>query len=258
MKKYLLYCITLTSYSSTLAQEYLPLHLSYEPIVKETEVKAKDILFISLTKSFSTSDMYTDRIDSISFETINGLKKIYNLTNISQYSYWKSKKGNPLFEVSTRIVQSNFPVDNYKGNIPFWLSIHRGRFINSSVAIGILEKDKTNFKIWDKKKTIKRLTPIKKEKEALVFLYLMEDVFPHSVFDYLCKENDNYKIFTKTIKPTTIREEKKYFIINVFYYDGTYQSLYEIKYQLYKNGKYKILSKKLIYINTEDYFTMKY
>ena len=76
----------------------------------------------------------------------------------------------------------------------------------------------------------------------------MEYVFPEYNFDKLCKEKDNYKIFTKTITPTTIKQEKEYFIINVFHYDQTYQSLYEIIYQLYRNGKYNILSKKRIYI----------
>ena len=48
--------------------------------------------------------------------------------------------------------------------------------------------------------------------------------------------------------PTIIKEEKDYFVTNLFYYDVIDGSLFEIIYQLYKNGKYNILSKKRIYI----------
>ena len=48
--------------------------------------------------------------------------------------------------------------------------------------------------------------------------------------------------------PTIVKEEKDYFVTNLFYYNVVDGSLFEIVYQLYKNGKYNILSKKRIYI----------
>lgn len=234
------------------AQEYRPLHLSHKPIVKGKEVNAEEVVFTSSDKSFTTFDLYKNKVDSIPFGTMKAIREKYHLSKVSQYAYWKDKKENPLFEVTTRIIQSNSSIENYKEYIPFWLSFYQGRFINSSKAIGIIEKHKNKFKIWNKKTAVKRLTPIKTEKEALVFLYLMEYVFPQSDFYYLCKE-PNYEIFTKTINPTTVKQEKDSFVINVFYNDATDQSLYEITYQLYKNGKYRILGKRLIYTDTEDY-----
>lgn len=252
MKYFLLYFIVFIGYFVASAQAYLPLHLSYKPIVKEKKVKIDEILMVSADKSFSSFDLFCDKIDSLSFETMKKIEKKHRLTSVSQYAYWKDKKENSLFEVTTHIIQNNSSIENYKEYMPFWLSIYQGRFINSSKAIGIIEKHKNKFKIWNKKTAVKRLTPIKTEKEALIFLYLMEYVFPHNDFYYLCEE-PNYEIFTNIINPTTVKHEKDSFVINVFYNDATDQSLYEITYRLYKNGKYRILGKRLICTDTEDY-----
>lgn len=252
MKKTLFYCVILVNFSFISAQEYLPLHLSYKPIVKGKKVNAKEVVFTLPDKSFTTFDLYKNKVDSIPFETLKAIREKYHLSKVSQYAYWKDKKENSLFEVTTHIIQNNSSIENYKEYMPFWLSIYQGRFINSSKAIGIIEKHKNKFKIWNKKTAVKRLTPIKTEKEALIFLYLMEYVFPHNDFYYLCKE-PNYEIFTNIINPTTVKHEKDSFVINVFYNDATDQSLYEITYRLYKNGKYRILGKRLICTDTEDY-----
>ncbi|MBM0657995.1 hypothetical protein, partial [Capnocytophaga genosp. AHN8471] len=178
MKKRLLFYILLSAFSFVPAQEYLPLHLSYKPIVKEREVSVEEVVFTLPNKSYTTFDLYKNKVDSISFETVKDIKEKYHLSKVAQYAYWKDKKGNPLFEVTTRIIQSNSTMENYKKYIPFWLSFYQGRFINSSKAIGIVEKHKNKFRIWDKKTAIKRLTSIETPEEALYFLYLMEYVFP--------------------------------------------------------------------------------
>ena len=248
MKKRLLFYILLSAFSFVPAQEYLPLHLSYKPIVKEREVSVEEVVFTLPNKSYTTFDLYKNKVDSISFETVKDIKEKYHLSKVAQYAYWKDKKGNPLFEVTTRIIQSNSTMENYKKYIPFWLSFYQGRFINSSKAIGIVEKHKNKFRIWDKKTAIKRLTSIETPEEALYFLYLMEYVFPEYNFDELCKKEENYQICTDTITPTIVKEEKDYFVINLFHYNIVDGSFFEIVYQLYKNGKYNILSKKRIYI----------
>ena len=106
----------------------------------------------------------------------------------------------------------------------------------------------------NEKVAVKGLTPIETPKEALYFLHLMEQVFPEYNFDELCKKEENYQICTDTITPTIVKEEKDYFVINLFHYDNDFYkgSLFEIVYQLYKNGKYNILSKKRIYIILEE------
>ena len=76
----------------------------------------------------------------------------------------------------------------------------------------------------------------------------MEYVVPDDNFNELCEKKGIYKIYTDTMTPTIIKEEKDYFVTNLFYYDVIDGSLFEIVYQLYKNGKYNILSKKRIYI----------
>lgn len=252
MKYFILYFMVFIGYSFVSAQEYLPLHLNYKPITKEKRVEVNDVLIVSTDKSFSSFDLFGNTIDSLPFDTMKKIRKKYRLTRVSQYAYWKDRKGNSLFIATTKIIQNRDFYKNYQQDIPFWLSIHKGRYINSSTAIGIIEKHKNKFKIWNRKRAVKRLTPIKTITEALIFLFLMENVSPYSDFYYLCEE-PNYEIFTKTINPTVVKQEKDSFVINVFYNDVTDQSLYEITYQLYKNGKYRILSKKLIYTYTEDY-----
>ena len=142
-------------------------------------------------------------------------------------------------------------IGKVKKEMPYWLSIHRDRFANAFIAIGIIEKHKNKFRIWNKKASVKGLTPIETPEEALYFLHLMEQVFPEYNFDELCKKEENYQICTDTITPTIVKEEKDYFVINLFHYNIVDGSLFEITYQLYKNGKYEIISKKRIYIILE-------
>ena len=80
----------------------------------------------------------------------------------------------------------------------------------------------------------------------------MEQVFPDDNFNELCEKKGIYKIYTDTMTLTIIKEEKDYFVTNLFYYNVVDGSLFEIVYQLYKNGKYNILSKKRIYIILEE------
>ena len=180
----------------------------------------------------------------------------YNLLKVDRYAYRKSKKGNPLFQTKSRIkvgYDENY-LKKYKKEIPYWLSIYRYGLSNDFIAVGIMEKHKNKFKIWDKKAAVKGLTPIETPEEALYFLHLMEQVFPEYNFDELCKKEENYQICTDTITSTIVKEEKDYFVINLFHYDNDFYkgSLFEIVYQLYKNGKYNILSKKRIYIILEE------
>lgn len=174
----------------------------------------------------------------------------YHLSRVGRYAYRKSKKGNALFEVRSRIWvgYDDDYLKKHKKEIPYWLSIHRYGFANAFIAMGIVEQHKNKFKLWDKKAAVKGLTPIETPKEALYFLYLMEQVFPEYNFDELCKKEENYQICTDTITPTIVKEEKDYFVINLFHYNIVDGSFFEIVYQLYKNGKYNILSKKRIYI----------
>ena len=143
---------------------------------------------------------------------------------------------------------NNDYLKKHKREIPYWLSVRRYGFANAFIAMGIVEQHKNKFKLWDKKAAVKGLTPIETKEEALYFLYLMEYVVPDDNFNELCEKKGIYKIYTDTMTPTIIKEEKDYFVTNLFYYDVIDGSLFEIVYQLYKNGKYNILSKKRIYI----------
>ena len=237
------------------AQEYLPLHFSYKTIVpsKEKKVKLENISFVVVNEKNTVFDFYKNKVDSIpmSFESkIMSIIEKYNLSKVNRYAYRKSKKGNPLFQTKSRIkvgYGENY-LKKYKKEIPYWLSIYRYGLSNDFIAVGIMEKHKNKFKIWDKKAAVKGLTPIETKEEALYFLYLMEYVVPDDNFNELCEKKGIYKIYTDTMTPTIIKEEKDYFVTNLFYYDVIDGSLFEIVYQLYKNGKYEILSKKRIYI----------
>ena len=237
------------------AQEYLPLHFSYKTIVpsKEKKVKLENISFVVVNEKNTVFDFYKNKVDSIpmSFESkIMSIIEKYNLSKVNRYAYRKSKKGNPLFQTKSRIkvgYDENY-LKKYKKEIPYWLSIHRYGLSNDFIAVGIMEKHKNKFKLWDKKAAVKGLTPIETKEEALYFLYLMEQVFPEYNFDELCKKEENYQICTDTITPTIVKEEKDYFVINLFHYNIVDGSFFEIVYQLYRNGKYNILSKKRIYI----------
>ena len=241
------------------AQEYLPLHFSYKTIVpsKEKKVKLENVSFVAINERFTLFDFYKNKVDSIpmSFEAkIMPIIEKNNLSRVSRYAYRKSKKGNPLFEVRSRIWvgYNNDYLKKHKKEIPYWLSIHRDGFANAFIAMGIVEQHKNKFKLWDKKAAVKGLTPIETKEEALYFLYLMEQVFPDDNFNELCEKKGIYKIYTDTMTPTILKEEKDYFVTNLFYYDVIDGSLFEIVYQLYKNGKYEILSKKRIYIILEE------
>ena len=256
MKKRLLFYILLSAFSFVPAQEYLPLHLNYKPTVvytREKKVKIEDVLFVAINERFTLFDFYKNKVDSIpmSFEAkIMSIIEKYNLLKVDRYAYRKSKKGNPLFQTKSRIkvgYDENY-LKKYKKEIPYWLSIYRYGLSNDFIAVGIMEKHKNKFKIWDKKAAVKGLTPIETPEEALYFLHLMEQVFPEYNFDELCKKEENYQICTDTITPTIVKEEKDYFVINLFHYNIVDGSFFEIVYQLYKNGKYNILSKKRIYI----------
>ena len=245
MKKRFLFYILLSVFSFVPAQEYLPLHFSYKTIVpsKEKKVKLENVSFVAINERFTLFDFYKNKVDSIpmSFEAkIMSIIEKYNLLKVDRYAYRKSKKGNPLFQTKSRIkvgYDENY-LKKYKKEIPYWLSIYRYGLSNDFIAVGIMEKHKNKFKIWDKKAAVKGLTPIETPEEALYFLHLMEQVFPEYNFDELCK-----------------KEEKDYFVINLFHYDNDFYkgSLFEIVYQLYKNGKYNILSKKRIYIILEEW-----
>ena len=240
------------------AQEYLPLHFSYKTIVpsKEKKVKLENVSFVAINERFTLFDFYKNKVDSIpmSFEAkIMSIIEKYNLLKVDRYAYRKSKKGNPLFQTKSRIkvgYDENY-LKKYKKEIPYWLSIYRYGLSNDFIAVGIMEKHKNKFKIWDKKAAVKGLTPIETPEEALYFLHLMEQVFPEYNFDELCKKGENYQICTDTITPTIVKEEKDYFVINLFHYNIVDGAFFEIVYQLYKNGKYNILNKKRIYINIE-------
>ena len=258
MKKRFFFYILLSVFSFVPAQEYLPLHFSYKTIVpsKEKKVKLENVSFVAINERFTLFDFYKNKVDSIpmSFEAkIMSIIEKYNLLKVDRYAYRKSKKGNPLFQTKSRIkvgYDENY-LKKYKKEIPYWLSIYRYGLSNDFIAIGIMEKHKNKFKIWDKKAAVKGLTPIETPEEALYFLHLMEQVFPEYNFDELCKKEENYQICTDTITPTIVKEEKDYFVINLFHYNIVDGSLFEITYQLYKNGKYEIISKKRIYIILE-------
>ena len=262
MKKHLLFYILLSNFSFVLAQEYLPLHLNYKPTVvytREKKVKIEDVLFVAINERFTLFDFYKNKVDSIpiSFKAkIMSIIEKNNLLRVDRYAYRKSKKGNSLYETESRIWvgYDDDYLKKHKKEIPYWLSIHRYGFANAFIAMGIVEQHKNKFKLWDKKAAVKGLTPIETKEEALYFLYLMEQVFPEYNFDELCKKEENYQICTDTITSTIVKEEKDYFVINLFHYDNDFYkgSLFEIVYQLYKNGKYNILSKKRIYIILEE------
>lgn len=260
MKKRLLFYILLSAFSFVPAQEYLPLHLNYKPTVvytREKKVKLENVSFVAINERFTLFDFYKNKVDSIpmSFEAkIMSIIEKYNLSKVNRYAYRKSKKGNPLFQTKSRIkvgYDENY-LKKYKKEIPYWLSIYRYGLSNDFIAVGIIEKHKNKFKLWDKKAAVKGLTPIETKEEALYFLHLMEQVFPEYNFDELCKKEENYQICTDTITPTIVKEEKDYFVINLFHYNIVDGSFFEIVYQLYKNGKYNILSKKRIYIILEE------
>ena len=262
MKKCFLFYIFLSVFSFVPAQEFFPKHFGYELTIlpsEEKEVKLENVSFVAINERFTLFDFYKNKVDSIpmSFEAkIMSIIEKYNLLKVDRYAYRKSKKGNPLFQTKSRIkvgYDENY-LKKYKKEIPYWLSIYRYGLSNDFIAVGIMEKHKNKFKIWDKKAAVKGLTPIETPEEALYFLHLMEQVFPEYNFDELCKKEENYQICTDTITSTIVKEEKDYFVINLFHYDNDFYkgSLFEIVYQLYKNGKYNILSKKRIYIILEE------
>ena len=256
MKKCLLLYILLSAFSFVPAQEFFPKHFGYELTIlpsEEKEVKLENVSFVAINERFTLFDFHKNKVDSIpmSFEAkIMPIIEKNNLSRVSRYAYRKSKKGNPLFEVRSRIWvgYNNDYLKKHKKEIPYWLSIHRDGFANAFIAMGIVEQHKNKFKLWDKKAAVKGLTPIETKEEALYFLYLMEQVFPDDNFNELCEKKGIYKIYTDTMTPTIVKEEKDYFVTNLFYYNVVDGSLFEIVYQLYKNGKYNILSKKRIYI----------
>ena len=200
MKKRLLFYILLSVFSFVPAQEYLPLHFSYKTIVpsKEKKVKLENVSFVAINERFTLFDFYKNKVDSIpmSFEAkIMSIIEKYNLSKVNRYAYRKSKKGNPLFQTKSRIkvgYDENY-LKKYKKEIPYWLSIHRYGLSNDFIAVGIMEKHKNKFKLWDKKAAVKGLTPIETPEEALYFLYLMEQVFPEYNFDELCKKKKTTK-----------------------------------------------------------------
>ena len=200
MKKRLLFYILLSVFSFVPAQEYLPLHFSYKTIVpsKEKKVKLENVSFVAINERFTLFDFYKNKVDSIpmSFESkIMSIIEKYNLSKVNRYAYRKSKKGNPLFQTKSRIkvgYDENY-LKKYKKEIPYWLSIHRYGLSNDFIAVGIMEKHKNKFKLWDKKAAVKGLTPIETPEEALYFLYLMEQVFPEYNFDELCKKKKTTK-----------------------------------------------------------------
>ena len=187
------------------------------------------------------------------FDTENPYRRTANKCNIAKTTLSK----NPFLVVNKKTITLD-EIDR----VPFWLSMHKGRYINSSIAMGVIQKHKNKFKIWDKKTAIKDLTPIVTAKEALIYLYLMEGVFPISDFSFLCdptkiglfneETEDNYTISDKNIKPTQVFEIDTFFIINVFYYNYDNNCIFEISYKLLKNGNYEIINKRLIYKNPED------
>ena len=200
MKKRLLFYILLSVFSFVPAQEYLPLHFSYKTIVpsKEKKVKLENVSFVAINERFTLFDFYKNKVDSIpmSFEAkIMSIIEKYNLSKVNRYAYRKSKKGNSLFQTKSRIkvgYDENY-LKKYKKEIPYWLSIHRYGLSNDFIAVGIMEKHKNKFKLWDKKAAVKGLTPIETPEEALYFLYLMEQVFPEYNFDELCKKKKTTK-----------------------------------------------------------------
>lgn len=256
MKKCLLFYIFLSVFSFVPAQEFFPKHFGYELTIlpsEEKEVKLENVSFVAINERFTLFDFYKNKVDSIpmSFEAkIMPIIKKNNLLRVDRYAYRKSKKGNPLYEAESRIWvgYNNDYLKKHKKEIPYWLSVRRYGFANAFIAMGIVEQHKNKFKLWNKKAAVKGLTPIETKEEALYFLYLMEYVVPDDNFNELCEKKGIYKIYTDTMTPTIIKEEKDYFVTNLFYYDVIDGSLFEIVYQLYKNGKYEILSKKRIYI----------
>ena len=174
MKKCLLFYIFLSVFSFVPAQEYLPLHFSYKTIVpsKEKKVKLENVSFVAINERFTLFDFYKNKVDSIpmSFEAkIMSIIEKYNLLKVDRYAYRKSKKGNPLFQTKSRIkvgYDENY-LKKYKKEIPYWLSIYRYGLSNDFIAVGIMEKHKNKFKIWDKKAAVKGLTPIETAEEAL-------------------------------------------------------------------------------------------
>ena len=86
MKKRFLFYILLSAFSFVPAQEYLPLHLSYKPIVKEREVSVEEVVFTLPNKSYTTFDLYKNKVDSISFETVKDIKEKYHLSKGAQYA----------------------------------------------------------------------------------------------------------------------------------------------------------------------------
>ena len=260
MKKCLLLYIFFNIFSFVSAQEYFPKHFGYELTIlpsEEKEIKLENVSFVAINERFTLFDFYKNKVDSIpmSFKAkIMSIIEKNNLLRVDRYAYRKSKKGNPLYEAESRIWvgYNNDYLKKHKKEIPYWLSVRRYGFANAFIAMGIVAQHKNKFKLWDKKAAVKGLTPIETKEEALYFLYLMEQVFPEYNFDELCKKEENYQICTDTITPTIVKEEKDYFVINLFHYNIVDGSFFEIVYQLYKNGKYNILSKKRIYIILEE------
>ena len=196
MKKRLLFYILLSAFSFVPAQEYLPLHLNYKPTVvytREKKVKIENVLFVAVDKAFTVFDFYNNKIDSIPFEAQMEITEKYHLSRVGRYAYRKSKKGNALFEVRSRIWvgYDDDYLKKHKKEIPYWLSIHRDGFANAFIAMGIVEQHKNKFKLWDKKAAVKGLTPIETKEEALYFLYLMEYVVPDDNFNELCEKKRN-------------------------------------------------------------------
>ena len=114
---------------------------------------------------------------------------------------------------------------------------------------------------------IKRLTPITTPKEAVVFLYLMEGVYPINDFSEVKKpvkirvllskqeeEMEDYnRVYTPKICPTEVIQDEESFTVNLFYTTIMLEEeVYEVVYKLSRNGDYQVLSKQFIYEIPQD------
>ena len=249
------------------AQSYIPKHSGVYP--KASERVPLEEVIIKQTGNpievFSKKPIDTLLIDETVLCDKYGVKfsekARKNRIRISKRAYWQSKRKGMLFQTAMQMETLKYLQGIYKEDEPYWLSLKNAiEYRNRIWATGIIEKRGKRYEQWTRKKAIRRLTPITTPKEAVVFLFLMENAFPINDFSDIKnpmkievnwsgeKEEIDayYEVYVPELRPTEVIEEKGSFIVNLFYKISV-EDLYEVVYRLFKNGHYEVLSKRLIY-----------
>ena len=275
MKLLLLFISIITTFALQAQPSYWPKHFGILHPIKGEEVPLEKVLIKPVTEpieifSENPIDTMPDSVcyalDEYGVKFSKSAKK--GKVSVNQRAYWQSKEKGSLFVTDMQIYAMRHAAGEYKDDEPFWLSIKRlFKCWNCTFATGVIEKQGNSYIQWTRERAIKRLTPITTPKEAVVFLYLMEGVYPINDFSEVKKpvkirvllskqeeEMEDYnRVYTPKICPTQVIQDEESFTINLFYTTIMLEEeVYEVVYKLSRNGDYQVLSKRLIYEIPQD------